>query len=471
MKKVRRSIFLAAAITAAVFLFPGCSGGDSGGGDPSLAESIEKGKEALKEKDVDAAIGAFEAAYRADKNDSTAIVYSSLGKLASIAKDGNVRNLMKDRLGLTDYPGTIDNLFTTEWMKTYGDEKYPGLSEPSWIKGTDVYKNSLTNNQLSASTWPILMFANLIDKNPNGLNNLLDSLLSSVFGASFEAAAARSASLDYDTSVEVDEDTLKAFGLSDIFEGDKIDIGRAELDILFSAVRIFKASLEWVAAYNWDTDLTFMRFDWEKIETDLKNHQPTSLPFRNNFLKDRDNGMMAKSKADFIKAIGVSATAYDNILKSDYFPQGARETLAEYKWVSDGLTKLKEAINSGNTFYVKESSGGDSYTNDDSGKVLVGINMGKLFTPGQLAIDKLITTTGSGNTIAPKFFGSKDGSDVIEEITSDKAASITSYESIGFELKLESLKEIIKDDSFPDTLKLPLFPADIGETIYGFYHP
>jgi hypothetical protein len=350
-------------------------------------------------------------------------------------------------------------------------DKLPGFSMPDWFKDTGIYKDSFTSNNLeSASTMYLLMYANLVDKNPQGLNALLDDLLSSAFGSEFEAAVARAAALG-DSTVEVDEKILEAFGLSEIFEGDKISIGKAELNLLFSAVRIFKASLEWVAAYDWNTDLTFLKFDWKELENGFGSHKPADLPLRNNFMKDRNNGMMAKSKADFIKAIDDSIAAYDHLISdAGSYPQAAKDTLKEYQWIKDALGKLKDAINSGGNFYIKESASGATYNNTAADAVF-GINLGKLFTPGQLSIDKLIETAGTGNSIAPKFYGFADGDDENPVVINNKS-EIQNYQIIGFQIKLTPVKEIVVQGfgDLQDTLKLSMFPPKIAESLWDFYH-
>ena len=556
----------------------------------SATDLIKVGTDALAENKFDTAIDAFEAAWQGNKNDPQAIVYSSLGKLAAIAKNQNVRSLMSDRLGIKNYPGTIDGLLNPDWLETYTEEQIvywyydeaaqrylewydedddwffeyhdltprsgyyrytyipgsyvfvsatpiydkegqivysyydeaakeyvqwydenddwffedhdltpksgyyrytsgrttydfvsatpiydtsesvlPGFSVPAWFQNTGIYTDSLTGGGLkSSATFSLLMFASLVDKNPDGLNALLDGLVSSVFGSAFDEAVTRFSGLNYTQTIEVDEKVLNAFGLSEIFEGDKISIGKAELNLLFSAMRIVKASVEWIAAYDWNTDISFMKFDWGKIMTEFDSHRPANLPLRNNFLKNRNNGMMVKSKADFIKAIDDSVAAYDHLIgSSSNYPDAAKDTLRDYQWIKDCLGKLKTAINNGSEFYINEPSGA-SYNNTAAG-AFFGINMGKFFTAGQLSIDKLISFTGTGNSVSPKFFGTNDG-ETFTQISSK--ADIAQYQLVGFELNLAPVKQIVVTgfDDVPNTQQLALFPPEIGEALWGFYH-
>jgi len=468
-------------VLVAALLFAGCSNGDDGPkGDPGNLESfLEMGLRALEAGNYDVAISCFDSAYALNSNNPEAIVYSTLGRLAAIAVDNNVRALMRDRLGITGYPGTVNKLVSPDWMEAYVTYEWfwgeyawvetsfrPGLAVPSWIANTNEYKGTLTTQQLkSSATFELLMFANLIDKNTNGLNALLDQVLSTAFGTAFEAAYTRAGTLN--GSVKLNESTLEAFGISDIFEGEAVYIGKAELKLLFATLRFVKASVEWVAAYDWNTDLNFLKNgplwdDWSKLGT----NKPANLPLRNNFLKDRGNGMMANSKADFSKAIDDAIAAYDLwIGAASKLPAGYKDTLNEYAWAKDGFNKLKTAINNGGTFYVKEASG-NTYDNSASGAEL-GIDMSKLFKPGQLAINGLIENTGGSK---PKFYGYDEETDSLVEIT--QKAQLSNYGFIGFQFNLQPIKQIVVlgFEDMPDDFAVPIFTPDFAGYIWDWYN-
>jgi hypothetical protein len=616
----------------------------------AAAYLVAQGIQSLTEANFDAAITAFDAAYTQDKTNNAAIIYSSLGKLASIVKDQKVRDLMQNHLGLTGYPDTIGVLFTEDWMDTYtneelnywyydeasrqdvywrdkdyewdqsffkwyeltpvsgyyayeqlpydqpkyflqgtekkygklewiqvadddgftiiiqwydyspingnsaesgyyyysysdgyqfvqsepveGDldryldpdwgawiiwyetkpsnygegtfepgyykqldstytlvsttgiydtwtERNPGLSLPEWFEKTEVYKENLTSAGLkSGSTWPLLFMANIITRNSDGLNGFLDNVLSSVFGATFEEAVSRASGLTYADSILVDETIIDALGYTELLEGKKIYVGKAELDLIFSLMRIFRGSLEWVTAYDWNTDLTFLQTEWKDLEENIANLKPKDLPFGNNFMKDRKNGMMDKSKADLIKALEDSIAAYTYYIGNDgQLPQGAKDTLIKYEWIKDGAGKLRSAINSGGNFYLQKNLdqlSGSNYDNTAT-NALIGINMRKFFTPGQFAIDKLITTEAGGKS--PQFYGFKNdsGSESDASAALSGTPAWTDYGAIGFRLILAPVREVIilgTDDFLPKgtTYDLPIFPVSVGKDFYGLYH-
>jgi len=630
-----------AAVLAGMLISITACGGGGGGGNQTVDELLNDGLTALEDKNYDAAIKAFEDAYNKDKNNQTAIVYSTLGRLASIAVDTNVKELMKNRLGIKNYPGTIDALISPDWMETYYSEKrwwyydgdvwlswydeddswffsgsdltpksgyymyqyqlilgettkrqgkldyyydesdhyvswydenswifsnygitpqagyyygsyvnnswtytfvsstpkigdlddyydsghsyywrdsvsaaytgftvpgyyytqnstyvwvtdtphydeynYPGMDAPAWFTNTNTYKeNSLTSAKAqNYLIYPYLVYSTLLDKNPQGLNNLLDDLLSVVFGANFEAAYSRGATLTGD--VKLSEETLELFGLKGIFEDD-VYIGKAELNGLLAALRFVKASLEWVAAYDWNTDLSFFKNgpiwddDWSKA-----TGKPANLPLRNNFLKDRNNGNMAKSKADFIKAIDDTVAAYEIwIGDTSKLPEVYKDGLSDHQWIKDGFTKFKASINGSTVFYAKTYDAGVSAYANTAANAVFGIDLGKFFTPGQFSLSNLIETTGDGSS--PVFYGyTYDGNwwwKQNETWTKINAkAEIKNYKSICFKVKTSAIKQVFVlglDDTYnSDAManKLGWWQFDYypvyAEHIWGWYN-
>jgi hypothetical protein len=577
-------------------------------GDKSVAELIAEGSKRLVDLSLDSAVQYYESAYTKDSNDPAAIVYSSIAKLASIAKDQKVRDLMRNRFGISSYPGTIDALVSGSWLVEYPDEQFvswyydddgwadwygewpktgglfgsggssgwytssnsvldesayktngpgyyreefikssyvwvhdepryeydwlvsgyydydlrvdlywyevgdvlngetiektgyhyegyeykltlvsktprfeprgyslfPAFETPQWVMANGDYTASLTSEGFpNAGAMQLLLFSNLLDKNNNGLNNLLDDTLDAVFGANFEEAAARVAKLTYAQTVPLDEAIVDAFGLTEIFEGD-IVITKVEMDLLIASMRLVKATLEWIDAYDWNTDLNFLKVNWvnnvdASYDALLANIRNTTLPLKNNFLKDRNNGKMDASKQDFIKAIDAAVGAYDNLDKEQLIPPGVKDEIKNRQWIKAGLTALKNAINGGGTFWIPngEPVGNVWPTADGS----MGVNLGRLFTPGYLSLDKLIENT-SGTPVLYGFF--RNGGDPVAVSTK---ADIAKYEAFGFKFKTGPLYGaagvVVKIDGMEDVpaeYVPPLFSADIAEVLWDAYH-
>jgi len=269
------------------------------------------------------------------------------------------------------------------------DNYLPGLLTPDWVKGDNnsVYNTSLINNAPSLETWSILLFANLLDKNTNGLNSLLDETITAVFGGTFDEICTRTNKLKDKGSITLDREFLTALefdGLID--EYDKV--GWAELNALTSFMTGIKASLEWVAAYDWNTDLGFLKFAWgmnmeEDFYNKLKNINANNLPFNNSFLEARPDKMNA-AKTDFVKAVTGLKASYSDILTSDLYPSEVKNA---YPTLSQGADKLIAAINNGTVFYVPDDPTKGNWPTTGN-----GVHMGKLFEPGYFSLQNLFET-------------------------------------------------------------------------------
>ena len=418
-------------------------------------------------------------------NTSEIIFYSSEPKYSGADGyyDSSVGNMV---YWIDGFPGanlfgfTVPGYYRVDWGQTLmsetpryeirGNIPFPNFDVPSWFSETNAYSGSYTTSGLkSVNTMAMVMFANLLDKNTNGLNALLDGLLNAVLGSNFEAAYTRAQNLT--GRVLVSHDLLEAFGLDFIFEGADFEIGKAELNMLFATMRVFKASLEWVAAYDWNTDLNFVKHGPLLDNGILPTTKPANLPFRNNFLKDRGNGMMQKSKDNFVLAINDIIASYDFFIgSSSYLPDAYKDVLNEFLWLKDGSIKLRNAISTGGSFWLNDSSmSGNTYNNIEAG-ALFGIDFGKFFTPGYLAINRLIEPAAADNT-RPEFYGYNELLDDYVKVTSRD--QINSYSLLGFKFIFEPFTDIfiLKSVELPeDEMVLGFIPPDVALTIWDWYH-
>ena len=502
----QRLFFMTLVALIGIFLVSGCSNPTSSRIDRDANELLDEGVRALEAGNIDAAIRAFEAAWRADPTNQEVKVYAALGRLASIVVDPAVRSLMQNHLGIQNYPTTFSGLMDPRsWMQNHYEERFlwgywdpvhgsvwciygpdgegyyrwgehgmvfisserryetssillPQLARPSWIAESQFYQESLTREGLrSGATFGLLLFANLIDRNTNGLNNLLDGIIN-VFEQGLNAAVQRTDGLT--ERVRLTQATLEAFGVGDIFEGGDIDIGQAELRILFSGLRFITAGLQWVAAYDWNTPLNFLA-NQNVWQDNPEFTRPANLPLRNNFLGYRNNGMMRRSRESFVTAIEDAIMAYDLILNdAAAFPQAVRDVLEEFEWARTSFVELKNAINSGSEFHFRE--GGDT---------LLRIDMGRLFNPGQLALDAIIYTRASGNNRRPAFFTFADWGEIpIGEISSATGFGESSANLFGFRLKMERFSEIvIYPEIGRETEYLPILNRHFAEILWSWY--
>ncbi|MDR0641420.1 MAG: hypothetical protein LBG07_03070 [Treponema sp.] len=457
-----------------------CPHDGGGGGLPlDIQATIDAGHESLAAEDYDKALEYYQTAYKADNTNPEAITYSVLAELAAISIDPKVKDLFQNRLGFVNYPNTMGTLFSTSWMTEYRDgdysEFFPGLTIPAWFKNTEVYNDSLTSITggsavQSITTFPLLLAANLLDKNSGGLNDLFSEILSAVFGSKFEDIAARVNKLSPDAVITLDAEVTAALGLDELFEGDGLEIGKPELDVLIAGIRIVKATFEWIASYDWNSDFNFLKFDWANLDeykAKLDETNVENLPFRNGFLKNQSTEKLNAAKSDYLAALAAISSAYDAIGNRAYIPQAARDEMNNNKWIKNGVDTLHAAIGSGSVFWVPDDIPSGETWNAAQGNAIFGIDMGKLFTGGNVTLTTMVEMTGSN----PVFYGFTNDSDPGTEITS--SSQIDNYDTLGFKIKLNKIKQLVPkgfDDS-PSEIVLPLFPVEIGKSLYMKYYP
>jgi hypothetical protein len=146
----------------------------------------------------------------------------------------------------------------------------------------------------------------------------------------------------------------------------------------------------------------------------------------------------------------------------------------EYRWIGDGLTKLKSALEDGGIFYYSPRIPlGNIWPDESQGQY--GISINKLFTSGQLSIDRLIITEAGGRS--PKFFGftnsNRQNGFVITDIN-----QFAQYNAFGLQLNMSPLREVFVKgfDSYGDNEWLHtlftdfLFTRSNAAGIYTWYH-
>ncbi|MDR0709446.1 MAG: hypothetical protein LBF77_05215 [Spirochaetaceae bacterium] len=541
--------------------------------DIPVDQLLATGKDALEAGNLAAAINAYEAAYTRDSNNTEALVYSAIGKLASVVTSGEVENFFKNRLGLKDYPDTLDALIdpagwfeyypnkdrtnyyydsalgkylswqSRDWYSseyfdktfTEGDGYYyqgpytfvsatpqypdwdtekenplswyqdkdgnsitwrdqknysswseaefaeyypngngyyynerpyvfvtnvpyhnpsgrPPLNVPEWVKTKEPYTDSLVTidgeTVASSAAWPIILIANLIDGNSTGLNPALDDAINAVFNnPDYTAAEARTASLKGKDPVKLDADIVQKFGLSEFFGDTDAYIGWTELELLLSALKLVKATLLYVDSYNWDYDIGFVKdLDWDesvlnedKIDALAANRNKV-LPLRTGFMTNRGGTYMEQSRTAYVEALTSIIGVYDYYIGADSkIPAGYKDTLKEYEEYRQDVVNAKNAIEAKGPFTVPEEVSGDRE---------LTIDFGKFFTPGQLALENLIETEGSGSTKAPVFYGHTRNPDgTLGTLTKiGSSGDLEKYEGIALKFKISPIGEIIGQD-------------------------
>ncbi|MDR2694472.1 MAG: hypothetical protein LBB74_09715 [Chitinispirillales bacterium] len=388
------------------------------------------------------------------------------------------------------------------------DNYVPGLVTPSWIKGGNdpntMYNRSLVDGIPSIETWSILLLANIVDKNTDGLNRFMDELISAVFGSGslFEQARSRIDRLkSTGERVNVARSFIEATDLEDMFdEFDKI--GWAELNAVISFMTGIKAGLEWIAAYDLNTNLNFLKNAWKADDAyfieRLKTVNANDLPFNNNFLKSRDVGKMDAARRDFKAAIIGLDESYANILSSDLYTTVVKDA---YSTLHDGASKLIDAVENGGVFWIKEEPENGSWPVSAGHGVVGGVDMGKFFQPGYFSLQNLFETENGGKPVfyiryrtdryvtdcwfdywdGVEYCGDYyDGYDTeYERITPENyRQKFSEAETFGhdilFKLRMSTITGIVRNgDGSPveiDNEYGPQFPPDIAKVLYEKYN-
>ncbi|MDR1253160.1 MAG: hypothetical protein LBK62_13530 [Treponema sp.] len=541
----------------------------------SAASFIENGKKALLVNDYDTAVKAFETAWQMEPENNEAIFFSTLGRLASIAVDTKVRQLL-GKIGYENFPGNLNNLFSLgDSWKNYdvhtvdetGQDQVTKAQRPSWLgsfsgvilpdfsmpagAGYYAFQNQVNivqegkdkYGEQSMAAYYMIMFFNLMSTRIENMNYVVDDGLMYIFGDAFEAAAIRAATLGYDDTIQMEQAIIDKLFLGRLLQ-DGDHVGRAELDILFGYLQTIKAALEWLSGYDLEFDRYIFRF-WSYVGGDdaffplfsgiydeINKHYvpegelrgdsnglkslinditaylftsfdryftkrefpehgndihriPDMLPLRNHFLKalPRAQTMMTKSKADLTKALDLYLNAYNYYIgPGSSIPQTVSDNLDNYRWLGDYFLQLETAVNAGGNFYYPENlpSSGTSW-NYNASNAQHGVNFGKLFTPGQLSLDKLVVSETGGKR--PKFYG-WDDTTTGDGMYIKSQVDFSSHAWVGFQLDLRSLKQVYVKGLEKNGMSLDntdyvyvhtlfpniLFTRDNGKYLYELYY-
>ncbi len=457
------------------------------------AELASIAAKTLTSGEYDLAFAYYEAAYQADPNNAEAIIYSVLGKIASIIKNPKVRVLLKET-GMSRVPSNINELMDFEntgargWVKEYYDYyNYPDSGTGSANPDAKIILPALASPQgfpMGFLNYPIfqvlnsrrlgsdrelfdvLLFWNIVGNHPEGLNDFFDDLIKYTFGNEFNEAVARTARLQPNQTAPFNSTLRIALKLDSVYGAESV-IGKAELEALTGAMYAAKAMLEVLASYDWETDLSVIKImvNYQDkinniinsvlsntIKDQLNNSSDFSplgkiLPLRNHFLRERNASLMNVAKSDFRQAVELLESACDTCY-TRFLP----EAKIKYKWIQGAqgcISLLYSAMINGENFYLPEIPKYKSLAYAMEGKTewvsaadaKYGINLDKFFVPGYLSAEKMVTTEMAGK--APVFFGFKNSDNSRTAITQSET-NLNQYDSFGFELGLNFKNVFVK---------------------------
>lgn len=280
----------------------------------------------------------------------------------------------------------------------YGYKEKELIPEFTVIDQNDPnYQATLYNSLKTTETMSYLMLANFFNCNAEGFNKLIDNILN-VYGTRYENAKKLVSDLKQE-SITVPADIISALGLDEMLGTNTVKIGKAEVDVCFAAMDIYKGLFQWFSSYDLSLDLDVVKdrmfqlynpndpyASWGSVPTryaemfrygsDTIFEELYSLTNAKTFTV-RSETAMAASKNTILNALNKAIASYEYITgSSKSYPS---EVKAKIKDAGDDayaiVKEVAKALKDGTVFEVKNSDG----------KTQFAIDLGKFFTAGYLS--------------------------------------------------------------------------------------
>lgn len=278
----------------------------------------------------------------------------------------------------------------------YSDDKSL-IPEFAVIDENDSYYQATLYNSLKTSeTMSYLMLANFFNCNAEGFNKLIDNILN-VYDNRFENAKALVSDLKQE-SITVPADIINALGLDEILGTSTVKIGKAEVDICFAAMDIYKGIFQWFSSYDLSLDLDVVKArmfhyynpneNWGRAINRYAEFYAEYLRYSEfgSFLSElynltnektftvRSESAMAASKNTILNALNKVIASYEYITgNSKTYPSEIKAKIKEAGDPVNAIVKeVANALKEGGVFEVKNAEG----------EITFAIDLGKFFKAG-----------------------------------------------------------------------------------------
>ena len=374
-----------------------------------------------------------------------------------------------------------------EYSVTYLTPKFNRLEDQDWF----------TTEINSAETLGLLVAANVINGNSNGLNDAIDDLYSALFESDeYKSAIEKINSIK--TSVALPALAVQGMGLGE--SEDTVAVGAAELKLIKTVLDVFKGVFEYLQSYSLDLDLSLLKTDLGMFMTEKPDEQGLNWildnfgsynagidPLGKGFLCARSGDVaaakMAQSKATFIGIIDDMLAAYDDITaENSEYPSMITGMLEQYELAYDGAQKLKAAIQNGGLFGVPKDVKGltawpvPTAIDDVIGYMFV-VDLKNFFTPGYFGIDKMLETTTVNNRKVPVFYNTDTDTAIETKAQMDTFLSEADSTGAGLTIKLlarDVLLGAVQSEELNDMSMMisavPPIPVYAALIFYNFYY-
>jgi len=307
----------------------------------------------------------------------------------------------------------------------------PKLEVPAW--STNMFKKDYVYgsdaDHIAGYDYSLLLMLNIIQRNPNGLNALIDSVLNGVFGSRLTQALAMIDALPDNAAVAIPNELFVAFAGSEPPTTEPIKINKAELKAFAASVQVLKSFVQLIASYNLNYPIGFLQFDWTsetEATTALDKLLAQQNPIAYGFMGNRSDSMRSAAKQTMISALSDADKAIEIILNNwndEAYISGMTGGFMTnwgpdadiYKvYLNDGrslLQDVKTALNENRTLYVNPNAinGGSvaELLSIDSASGGIPFNLSVLYSKDVLNPAKLLEVKedSAGQVTGLKLYG------------------------------------------------------------------
>lgn len=271
-------------------------------------------------------------------------------------------------------------------------KNYPVLKDIAWLhdgEHGDKYTGTLIDGAKTASSFSLLLAANLIDGNSQGANNLIDKL-AKVFGSDVDTAATVVDSMA-SAEVTVPSDLLRALHLDSLLGDDTIKVSKTEAQCLMGAFKVLQGVFEFLQSYDFTCNLSSIKDTLKNSgvteDTVLRDIQKVA---DTQFLATRNAAKAASAKATVqagLEAVSASLDAMMSKTTSSY-PQAVIDILRDKCTAFNSMIKKAvaclKASDEAALFPIAKSFDLASVYNPTAADIALTINTKKLFEAGAL---------------------------------------------------------------------------------------